>query len=248
MAPFLVVVTVILLACRVQLQVHAAAVFAHFMVTNSANYTSDDWENDIQLAQDAHIDAFALNMAYADPTNTDALAAGAHSSYYFYKGQAFISTFEGPGRADDWPEIKAASGCFFIPSWSSLGAKPAVATGVVDGLFSWADWPWGSQDMNTAPPDLPTDLSDLQFAIFLRKPADSIDSWTWSGYLLPTYYDEEYVCNSAYEVVTSTDHIPDQTDEDSDYGYPIYRGPFSAQDLNCGYISEGLTPGDLHCG
>lgn len=90
-------------------------------------------------------------MAYADPTNPDALAAAfsaadslgfkiffsfdyagngawpkadmlaliqqysAHVSYDFYKGQAFVSTFEGPARADDCPEIKAATDCFFIP-------------------------------------------------------------------------------------------------------------------------------------
>ncbi|CAG8909305.1 unnamed protein product [Penicillium egyptiacum] len=178
---FVAWVTALLLSCRVQ----AAAVFAHFMVTNSANYTSSDWENDMKLAQDAHIDAFALNMAYNDPTNMKALAAAfaaadsvgfklffsfdyagngdwpkndvvalitqysAHSSYFFYKGKAFVSTFEGPGRADDWPLIKLATNCFFVPSWSSLGAKPAVETGVVDGLFSWAGWPWGDEDMNT---------------------------------------------------------------------------------------------------
>ncbi|KAL4911468.1 hypothetical protein BDW74DRAFT_164932 [Aspergillus multicolor] len=164
MTSSLVLVTFIPLACRVQVQ--AAAVFAHFMVTNSANYTSTDWKNDMQLAQDAPIDAFALNMAYNDPNKIDALSAAfsaadglgfklffsfdyagngnwpkqdvinlinqysAHSSYYFYNGQAFVSTVEGPGRADDWPEIKSATGCFFIPSWSSLGAKPAVATGI----------------------------------------------------------------------------------------------------------------------
>ncbi|KAJ5651622.1 uncharacterized protein N7484_005345 [Penicillium longicatenatum] len=174
-------VTFLLLACRVQ----AAAVFAHFMVTNSANYTSSDWENDMKLAQDAHIDAFALNMAYSDPTNMKALPAAfavadsvgfklffsfdyagngdwprndvidlinqysTHSSYFFYNEKAFVSTFEGPDRANDWPLIKLATDCFFIPSWSSLGAEPAVQTGVVDGLFSWAGWPWGNEDMNT---------------------------------------------------------------------------------------------------
>ncbi|CAG8350820.1 unnamed protein product [Penicillium salamii] len=178
---FVAWVTALLLACRVQ----AAAVFAHFMFTNSANYTSSDWQNDMKLAQDAHIDAFALNMAYDDPTNTKALPAAfaaadsvgfklffsfdyagngdwpmtdvvklisqysAHSSYFFYKGKAFVSTFEGPDRAKDWRTIKLATDCFFVPSWSSLGAKPAVETGVVDGLFSWAGWPWGGQDMDT---------------------------------------------------------------------------------------------------
>lgn len=41
-------------------------------VTNPQNYTLSVWYDDIQLAQEAHIDAFALNMAYADPSNTGA--------------------------------------------------------------------------------------------------------------------------------------------------------------------------------
>ncbi|KAJ9367746.1 CAZyme family GH71 and CBM24 [Paecilomyces variotii] len=174
-------ITVLLLTCRVQ----GAAVFAHFMVTNAGNYTPDNWSTDMKHAQDAHIDAFALNMAYDDPANMIALPkaftaadsmgfklffsfdyAGngnwpesdvinlinqysTRSSYYFYNGKPIVSTFEGSGRADDWPSIKSETGCFFIPSWSSLGAKPAVETGVVDGLFSWAGWPWGPEDMNT---------------------------------------------------------------------------------------------------
>ncbi|KAJ0353197.1 hypothetical protein COL154_012253 [Colletotrichum chrysophilum] len=108
------------------------------MITNSANYTADDWLDDIAKAKAAHIDAFALNMAYGDPTNEKS-------------GKPFVSTFEGPDNAEDWVEIKAATGCFFIPDWSSLGAKPAMAkaNGVADGLFSWAAWPWGDQSMDT---------------------------------------------------------------------------------------------------
>lgn len=37
------------------------------------NYTEDRWETDIGLAQDAHIDAFALNIAYGDDTIYDSL-------------------------------------------------------------------------------------------------------------------------------------------------------------------------------
>lgn len=60
-----------------------------------------------------------------------------------------MSTFEGPANADDWSSIKQSTGCFFVPDWSSLGAKPAVELGSADGLFNWAAWPWGSQEMNT---------------------------------------------------------------------------------------------------
>ncbi|KAF4860448.1 Glucan endo-1,3-alpha-glucosidase agn1 [Colletotrichum siamense] len=157
------------------------------MVGNTEHYTASDWVDDIKLAQEAHIDAFALNMAKGEPMNTKAIAdafsnaealgfklffsfdyAGrgpfskdeviswinkyAPSSAYFkHQGKPFVSTFEGPDQAEDWVDIKATTGCFFVPDWSSLGAGPAVekAGGVVDGLFSWAGWPWGDQDMDT---------------------------------------------------------------------------------------------------
>ncbi|WDK22986.1 glycosyl hydrolase family 71 [Colletotrichum graminicola] len=163
------------------------SVFAHFMITNSANYSANDWLDDISAAQKAHIDAFALNMAYGDATNERSVtAAFEHASrlgfrlffsfdyagngpwpkndvesfinryagsgaYFHYQGKPFVSTFEGPDQAEDWIDIKAATGCFFIPDWSSLGAKPAMAKagGVADGLFSWAAWPWGDQNMDT---------------------------------------------------------------------------------------------------
>jgi hypothetical protein len=58
---------------------------------------------------------------------------------------------EGPGNADDWKTIKAATSCFFIPDWSSLGAQAAVAQGggVADGLFSWAAWQNGPRNSDT---------------------------------------------------------------------------------------------------
>ncbi|KAJ8061682.1 hypothetical protein OCU04_009483 [Sclerotinia nivalis] len=72
-----------------------------------------------------------------------------NEAYFIYRGKPLVSTFEGPGDSDDWIYIKAQTGVFFIPDWSSLGAKAAVDVGVADGLFSWAAWPWGNTDMNT---------------------------------------------------------------------------------------------------
>lgn len=65
-----------------------------------------------------------------------------NGAYFHYNGQPFVSTFEGPGNADDWTDIKAQTGCFFMPDWSSRGAKAALElnNGVADGLFSWAGW------------------------------------------------------------------------------------------------------------
>lgn len=75
---------------------------------------------------------------------------GQHGGYWRGSdGKPLVSTFEGPASAPDWVGIKAETNCRFIPSYSSLGAKKAVATGVVDGLFSWAGWPSGPNSMDT---------------------------------------------------------------------------------------------------
>lgn len=42
-------------------------------------------------------------------------------AYYIHEnGKPLVSTFEGPGAAADWRDIKSATGCFFVPDWSSL--------------------------------------------------------------------------------------------------------------------------------
>ncbi|KAI3118779.1 CAZyme family GH71 [Penicillium roqueforti] len=162
-------------------QVQAAAVFAHFMLMNAENYTVTDWQTDIQAALDAHINAFALNMAAAydkhfllffsfDYAGNGPWKAGdvaalleqytASTAYYLYKGQYIVSTFEGPAHAEDWIDLKQQYNVFFVPDWSSIGAKPAsqLGGGVADALFSWAGWPWGPQDMDTY-----TDASYYQY-------------------------------------------------------------------------------------
>lgn len=74
-----------------------------------------------------------------------------NGAYYRTYGGPLLTIFEGLKQADDWHDIKAATGGFFLPDWSSKGANLAVglSNGVADGLFSWAAWPWGNQDMNT---------------------------------------------------------------------------------------------------
>ncbi|OQD62083.1 hypothetical protein PENPOL_c014G01900 [Penicillium polonicum] len=178
---------VFLLSCLFYTQVYSRAVFAHFMVSNTAVYGVSDWEKEIQLAKDAHIDAFALNIAKGEETTStsvpnafiaaenlkfslffsfDYAGNGAwdkddvlkllqqyvpSAAYYLHGRTPLVSTFEGPGNADDWVYLKSKMSLFFVPDWSSVGAKPAMALGdgVADGLFSWAAWPNGPNDMNT---------------------------------------------------------------------------------------------------
>ncbi|KAF4189633.1 hypothetical protein CNMCM7927_007317 [Aspergillus lentulus] len=168
-------------------QVQAKAVFAHFMVGNTASFGVADWIRNMNLAMEAHIDAFALNIA-AGWVDNDAQIAnaftaanslgfklffsfdyagngpwaesdvynlirtyGSNAAYYHYNGAPFVSTFEGTDNANDWITIKAETGCFFMPDWSSRGAEVALKLGggVADGLFSWAAWAWGSWNMTT---------------------------------------------------------------------------------------------------
>jgi hypothetical protein len=76
---------------------------------------------------------------------------GSEKYYWLHDGKPLVSTFEGPGSADDWIDIKASTPCFFMPDWSSVGAGPAMKLGggVADGLFSWAAWPYGARAMDT---------------------------------------------------------------------------------------------------
>jgi hypothetical protein len=153
-------------------------------VNNVHSWTTSQWEADIALAQQAHIDGFALNMAAGEGdaaqvanafsaaqslgfklmfsfdyagngpwAESDVISLiqqySSSSAYYHYNNKPLVSTFEGPGQAGDWTNIKSVTGCFFMPDWSSLGANSAMQLGVADGLFSWAAWPWGNTDMNT---------------------------------------------------------------------------------------------------
>lgn len=169
-------------------QASAKAVFAHFMIGNTGTYTLTDMVYDMQLAQQAAIDGFALNMAYGDEANDKSVSLafqaaaqvsgfkvffsfdyagngpwpkatvtemiqtyGGQAEYFQHStGQPLVSTFEGPDNAEDWVSIKADTGCYFVPSWSSLGARKALAKEdhVVDGLFNWAAWPEGDTRTN----------------------------------------------------------------------------------------------------
>ncbi|KAJ8099511.1 glycoside hydrolase [Lipomyces tetrasporus] len=210
-------------------QVQAKAVFAHFMVGNAANYSISNWENDISLAQPAHIDAFALNIAYNDPTSADSLlnAFYAANSLGFKLFLSFDYAGNGP-----WPEEDVYNGQPFVSTfedWSSLGAKAALEPGVADGLFSWAAWPWGGNDMNTY-----TDASYLQFLIglpymmpaspwfFTNLPGYN-KNWLWRGDDL--WYDRWqqilFVQPEFVEIISWNDY------GESHYIGPLYDNAFA---------------------
>ena len=72
------------------------------------------------------------------------------SAQFYYQDKPLVSTFEGTQSKGDWPHIKDATGCFFLPTWTSLGPNGiSDALDVVDGAFSWDAWPVGAEDKDT---------------------------------------------------------------------------------------------------
>ncbi|CAG8386345.1 unnamed protein product [Penicillium salamii] len=151
---------------------------------NAKDWNLGDWEREIGLAHEAHIDGFALNFGSGVDYNLVLLKAfvtagkigfklifsfdyagngpfdkstviqmlgdwTTYDAFYQYRGKPLVSSFEGPANAADWADIKAKVDCFFMPDWSSLGAKDALELKTADGLFNWAAWPWGNTDMDT---------------------------------------------------------------------------------------------------
>lgn len=64
-------------------------------------------------------------------------------AYYTVGGLPFVSTFEGPGWAENWEAVRRCTdGIYLVPDWSSLGPEGVGRKlGVIDGAFSWAAWP-----------------------------------------------------------------------------------------------------------
>ncbi|KAH8775428.1 glycoside hydrolase [Diaporthe sp. PMI_573] len=62
-------------------------------------------------------------------------------------GLPFVSTFEGPQWAENWPAVREATGgIYFVPDWSSLGPHGVgEKLNLIDGAFSWAAWPQADQ-------------------------------------------------------------------------------------------------------
>ncbi|KAL3488023.1 glycosyl hydrolase family 71-domain-containing protein [Aspergillus germanicus] len=151
---------------------------------------------------------------------------GSTDTYFKTDGKPFVSTFEGPGNADDWKDIKKETGCFFMPDWSSVGAQPAVGLGdgIADGLFSWDAWPKGPANMTTYP--------DASYYDFLDGKPYMMPISPWFYTNLPGY-DKNWLWRGddmwfqRWQMAISIDKAPDFIEIISwnDYGESHYIGP-----------------------
>ncbi|KAK3374697.1 glycoside hydrolase [Podospora didyma] len=116
---------------------HTTAVFAHFMVSNTHSYTTADWNNDIQLAQAAHIDAFALNLTYNEGDDQSVAAVFNAASALGFK---LFFSFDYAGNRP-WPKQVVID---LINQYSSSSAyhryqgRPFVST--FEGPERATDW------------------------------------------------------------------------------------------------------------
>lgn len=162
---------------------------------------------------------------------------GPNYGYFQYNNQSFVSTFEGPPNANDWVGIKKATGCFFIPDWSSIGPVAAEGTGIVDGLFSWNAWPIGAVDITTAIDEAYIiALNGQPFVMpvspwfFTNLPGYG-KNWLWRGDDL--WYDRwQQVIQIAPEFVEIITW--------NDYGESHYIGPLRTDDF--GLFTYGQAP------
>ncbi|KAL4928925.1 glycoside hydrolase family 71 protein [Aspergillus undulatus] len=80
--------------------VQAKAVFAHFMIGNTENYTAADWISDITLAKASSIDAFALNAGFGEDYNARSFRAAFDYAAELDFKIFFSLDYSGPG----WPK------------------------------------------------------------------------------------------------------------------------------------------------
>ena len=122
-------------------------VFAHVVVGNTAAHSQSTWENDITLAMDAGIDAFALNCGYPDsniPTQVaNAFAAAAALGSNF---KLFFS-FDYLGGGETWPATGSNSVVSYLnqyvskPAYFKYQGIPFVSS--FEGTGNIADWAQG---------------------------------------------------------------------------------------------------------
>ncbi|KAH7406789.1 putative extracellular alpha-1,3-glucanase/mutanase, partial [Phaeosphaeria sp. MPI-PUGE-AT-0046c] len=126
----------LLLVC----QATAKAVFAHFMVENSRYFTIERWKFEMQKAQDAKIDAFALNINY----NAEELSARLSLAFQAANAVGFklFFSFDYAGLGA-WPKESVIEKLTeYGPNYAyfkNSAGKPLAST--FEGWENASDWP-----------------------------------------------------------------------------------------------------------
>ncbi|KAJ5923341.1 hypothetical protein N7454_008586 [Penicillium verhagenii] len=185
---------ILLQALSLTAQATTKAVFAHFMMANTEAYGISDWKRDITLAQEAHIDAFALNMAYGTPqmerSTADAFATAEDLGFLL-----FLS-FDYAGNGS-WPQDQIVDYVQkYAPSSAYYTYKGKTFVSTFEGPESAEDWviiknktncffvpDWSSVDPNSA----------LQLGGGVVDGLFSWAAWPTNSQQMNTYVDASYL-------------------------------------------------------
>lgn len=138
-------------------EVHAKAVFAHFMVSYKSNrdandadtlkvgltagYTPGDWADDITKAKDVGIDGFALNIAPQDSYTAASIKNAADTANSIGNFSLFLSFDYLSGGAWDAAAVTRTIQSFATTAGAAqyrYNSKPLVST--FEGVGSAGDW------------------------------------------------------------------------------------------------------------
>ncbi|GIJ86888.1 hypothetical protein Asppvi_005786 [Aspergillus pseudoviridinutans] len=169
------------------------SVFAHFMVSNVQSWTQTNWENEIKLAKDAHIDAFALNIASNQAPNSQVWNAFAAAEAVGFKlFFSFDYAGNGPWAKEDvisYLQRGIQSSAYFI-----YREMPFVST--FEGPASAPDWVEIKKEI---PCWFVPDWSSLGASQALRNSPGVANglfnwgAWPWGNTDMDTYVDASYL-------------------------------------------------------
>ncbi|KAJ5720907.1 uncharacterized protein N7483_008841 [Penicillium malachiteum] len=175
-------------------QAVAKAVFAHFMMANTAQYDVSDWKRDISLAKEAHLDAFALNMAYGMPGNEQS-AANAFLTAEDLGFQLFFS-FDYAGNGS-WPQSQII---YYLQKYASSPAyykhQKRTFVSTFEGPENANDWIAIKNQTNCF---LVPDWSSVGATAALKLAGGVVDglfswaAWPTDSQQMNTYVDASYL-------------------------------------------------------
>lgn len=162
-------------------------------VENAATWTVDQWKTDMALAQDAHIDAFALNIVTTDldldSTLSRAFQAAGDLGFHLF----FSFDYAGGGGWASAIVINKINKYAADASYYLDGSKPLVST--FEGPAYASDWP--EIKAKTDCVILP-DWSSLGAKAALETGGCTLDGlfnwdpWPWGNTDMNTYVDASY--------------------------------------------------------
>ncbi|TMW56127.1 hypothetical protein Poli38472_008775 [Pythium oligandrum] len=216
---------------------------AHLIDGFALNIASGDPNNEVIINNAFNAaDAVGFKMFFSfDYASRGAWAAGSvidyinrfkgRASYYKIDVRPYVSTFEGPGNANDWYSIKGATNCYFVPDWTSIGPDGFRAhLDKVDGAFNWNIWPEGPRNLGTSGDEAwRSVLAGRHYLMgvspwFYTSLPQWNKNWLWRGDNLWHYRWEDIIRlqPSMVEIVTWNDF------GESHYIGPLYPAAFPA--------------------